>query len=344
MVGERHRHAGAFVADSLFDLFERRDLPISILLRGAEGFGAHHPLRTARLLTLSEDLPVVAVAVGDESVMLDTAAEVAELLPQGLIAIERIHLATGMEEAEPITDFEPGQEAKLTIYCGRRWRDQGRAAHLRVVEALHDQGVAGAATFLGVDGTVHGHRTRARFLSANRNVPTMTIAVGQRAQMESALVVIRQAVPDAIITIERVRVCRRDGRALASPIDPADVEGAWHRFTVYTGSSVLRDGQPISAQLVRALRGAGALGATTTRGIWGYHGDHQPHGDSFWRLRRRVPAVVTCIDRAERTEEIFEVINAAASDTGLVTSEFVPVVRTHSGGATIGGLQLPAPR
>ena len=34
-----------------------------MLLRGAEGFGAKQRLQTQRLLSLSEDLPVVAVAV-----------------------------------------------------------------------------------------------------------------------------------------------------------------------------------------------------------------------------------------------------------------------------------------
>ena len=33
------------------------------MLRGAEGFGLKHHLRTDRLLTLSEDLPLVSVAV-----------------------------------------------------------------------------------------------------------------------------------------------------------------------------------------------------------------------------------------------------------------------------------------
>ncbi|MGH3669593.1 MAG: DUF190 domain-containing protein, partial [Pseudonocardiaceae bacterium] len=61
--GERSRTGRAFLADSQLDLFGRREIPISVLLRGAEGFGLKHHLRTDRLLTLSEDLPVVSVAV-----------------------------------------------------------------------------------------------------------------------------------------------------------------------------------------------------------------------------------------------------------------------------------------
>ena len=48
--------------------------PTSILLRGVEGFGARHRLRTDRSLTLSEDLPLVAVAV-DTRARIEALAE-----------------------------------------------------------------------------------------------------------------------------------------------------------------------------------------------------------------------------------------------------------------------------
>ena len=62
--GERDRTEHHLVADELLDLYERHEIQASVLLRGIEGFGAKHRLRTDRLLTLSEDLPVVSVAEG----------------------------------------------------------------------------------------------------------------------------------------------------------------------------------------------------------------------------------------------------------------------------------------
>ena len=61
--GERHRIDGQFLADAQVDLFGRHGLASSILLRGVEGFGLKHHLRSDRLLSLSEDLPVVSVAI-----------------------------------------------------------------------------------------------------------------------------------------------------------------------------------------------------------------------------------------------------------------------------------------
>ena len=61
--GERHRTDGKFVGDALIDLYGTHEIAASILLRGIEGFGLKHHLRTDRSLTLSEDLPLIAIAV-----------------------------------------------------------------------------------------------------------------------------------------------------------------------------------------------------------------------------------------------------------------------------------------
>jgi PII-like signaling protein len=67
------------------------------------------------------------------------------------------------------------------------------------------------------------------------------------------------------------------------------------------------------------------------RGVWGYHGDHRPHGDTFWQLQRRVPVVVVIVDTPANIRRWFEIVDELTGETGLVTSELVPVAqRTHS--------------
>ena len=46
--GERHRSGGSFTADALIELYGRHEIAASILLRGTEGFGLKHHLRTDR--------------------------------------------------------------------------------------------------------------------------------------------------------------------------------------------------------------------------------------------------------------------------------------------------------
>ena len=71
----------------------------------------------------------------------------------------------------------------------------------------------------------------------------------------------------------------------------------------------------------------GDRGATTERGMWGFHGDHAPHGDRLLQLGRHVPAVTVVIDAAERSAAAFAVIDELTASHGLVTSELVPATR-----------------
>jgi PII-like signaling protein len=144
-----------------------------------------------------------------------------------------------------------------------------------------------------------------------------------------------------------VRVCRRDGIALAPAHKLPDRDGAgrgiWQLLTVYAGEQSRIGGHPIHHQLVRQLRAAGAAGATTVRGVWGYHGDHQPHGDSLWQLRRRAPVVTACIDTPARSREWMTLIADLTAHAGLVTSELVPAFRVAGSGGAAGALVLAEP-
>jgi PII-like signaling protein len=82
-------------------------------------------------------------------------------------------------------------------------------------------------------------------------------------------------------------------------------------------------GQPVHRTIVRRLRSAGISGTTTLRGIWGFHGDHAPHGDRLLQLGRHVPTVTIVIDTPGRIATAQEVIDELTSERGLVTAETI---------------------
>jgi PII-like signaling protein len=327
--GERQRTAGAFVADELLDLFGRHELATSILLRGAAGFGHKHHLRTDRLLTLSEDLPLVGVAVDTRERIDDALRSLRALDVHGLVTLERARLLTGA--IGDVTLPEQLHEAtKLTVYLGRQERVDGRPGFAAVCELLHRRGIAGATVLLGVDGTAHGRRRRARFFSRNADVPLMVIAVGEGARIGHVLPELGALLRDPLLTLERVRVCKRDGERLADPheLPATDEHGmdVWQKLMVYTSEQTRHDGRPVHAEIVRRLRGAGTAGATTLRGIWGFHGDHPPHGDRLLQVARRVPVVTIVIDTPAKIADAFEIVDELTAERGLVTSEMVPAI------------------
>jgi PII-like signaling protein len=333
--GERGTHEGRPLSDALLDAYARRGLRASVLLRGALGFGAKHQLRTDRLLTLSEDLPLVAIAVDRPEAIRAAAEEAAALMPAGLVTL-------GSN-----APFAPGDEARLTVFLGRHQRASGRPAHVALVDLLRRHGVAGASVLLGVDGTAHGRRRRARFAGANGHVPLIVMSVGAADRIEAALAELDELLVEPVRTLERVRVCKRDGATLTAPhpepaTDPTGLN-VWQKLTVICGEQSRHDGQPLAEAIVHGLRELGAAGATALRGIWGFHGDHAPHGDTLWQVRRRVPVIVTTVDTPERSRRAFELIDRLTAHDGLVLSERVPAFRATGPDVALGGLRLAAP-
>ena len=326
--GERQRAGGRFAADALLDLYGRERLATSILLRGAEGFGASRHPRTDASLTLSEDLPLTAVAVDRRDRIEPLAEQTARLVGTGLVTLERARLLAG--SVPPVTlPEEAHEETKLTVYLGRQERVGRVPAFVALCDLLHQRGLAGATALLGVDGTAHGTRERASFFGRNAGTPVMVIAVGTGSRIARVLPELGGLLRQPLLTLERVRICKRDGALLASPVPATAVPAGgqrWHKLMVYTSEAALQDGQPVHRAIVRRLRAAGISGATTQRGIWGFHGGHQPHGDRLLQLGRRVPVVTVVIDAPARIAAAFAVVDELTREQGLVTSELVPVV------------------
>jgi len=333
--GESDRVGGRLLSDALVDLFEEHRLHAAVLVRAAEGFGMTQTLRTDRFLTLSEDLPLLAVAVDERARIEATLPRVAQLVTGGLVTVERARLLDG---GLAVPRGPAGEEAKLTVYLGRDERVGGRPAYVDVVEHLRGHGVAGATVLLGVDGMAHRSRRRARFFARNENVPLAIVSIGAEDALVRALPYLDDVLADPIATLERVRVCKRDGRRLADPHRTGDARGGWQKLTVYAGEQARHGGRPLHLELIRRLREQGAGGATSARGIWGFSGDRRPHGDSLLRVRRRVPVVTTIVDAPERCARWFATVDAVTDEAGLVTSELVPAFLAVGRGRRVGPL------
>jgi PII-like signaling protein len=336
--GERQRavHAAAgreFLADALLNLFGDREVATSVLLRGIASFGPHHVLRTDESLTLSEDPPVVVAAVDAESKINGLVDDVLSVTGRGLVTLVRAQQA---RDDVVVAAADHSDAVKLTVYVGRQDRMAGRPAYRAVCDLLHRHEFAGATVFLGVDGTARGQRCRAHFFSRNVNVPVMIISIGTAAQVRAAAAELSAAMPDPLLTVERVRVCKRDGELLARPhsLPTTDGQGRplWQKVMVHSSEATGHNGAPIHRALVRRLLQSGtARGATVLRGVWGFHGDHEPHGDKFFRLARGVPVVTIIVDTPDSMAHTFDVVHQLTAEHGLVTCEMVPAVVSLDG-------------
>ena len=318
---ERHR-AGA---GALIDLYSRRSVTASVLLRAIDGYGPGQAASPGR--PLPEDPPLTAIAVETAPRIDALLDEVAAIARPRLITLERARLLSG--EIEPLRLGEPSSAAtRLTIYCGHADRAFDVPAFAAACELLYRRQIAGATVLSGIDGTAGGRRRRAHPLRLGARAPLMVIAVGSGQRIGMLLPELGGLFRHPLMTVAQVRLCKRDGQFVSRPeaLSAADEPAGMTpqvKLTVYTSEATRVDGEPAHRAIVRRLRSAGVGGVTAQRGIWGFHGEHAPHGDHFPRHGRHVPVVTTVIDHADRIGVAFDVINALTPGRGLVTAETV---------------------
>ncbi|WP_326547472.1 DUF190 domain-containing protein [Mycolicibacterium sp. ND9-15] len=339
--GERERVGDRFLADGLLDLYADAGLATSVVLRGIGGFGPRHQVRTDRTLSMSEDPPIAVAAVDVTDRVAPLAEHVAAMTRRGLVTLERARLV-GSANA-PVVALP--EATKLTVYIGRQDRIADRPAHRPICDKLYNLGFFGAAVLLGVDGTRHGQRKRARFFSRNVDVPEMIVAVGAAAQAQRAIEYLEQVLTAPLYTVEKVQICKRGGHFLTRPVGLPQHDSAgrplWQKLMIYTSEATVYDGVPIHRALVRRLRESGAVsGCTALRGIWGFRGGQRPRGDRLVQLSRQVPVTTIVVDTPTRIAAAFDIVDEVTAEDGLVTSELVPALVSLDDGRVRGSLQL----
>ena len=325
-------------SEALMRRLERRGIATAALLRGIEGFGHNRRIHAERLPDVSTDLPLLAHVVDTRTRIAAALDDVDAAVPRGLVTLEHARLATGADVAGAEFPPGPGRAAKLTIHCGSDERAAGRPAYRQAVAALRRGGATGAIVLAGVDGLVGGRRRRAR-LFTTAGAPMVIISVGPAEQLRRSLSQLAELLPAPVVTLERIAQVKHDGELL-EPLPIPDADDVWQTIRVYTRRTAEVQGLPLHGELVRRLREAGAAGATTNLGEWGFSSDEPPHGDKLGRVASHRPTYTVCIDRPARIAALWPVIDELTTEHGIVTSVLVPGYRERAGSTAHGSLRL----
>lgn len=93
-LGESDRWQGKPLYQAIVERLREHGLAGATVLRGIEGFGARQHLHSTRILSLSEDLPILIEAVDTEQKVRAVLGELDEMLADGLITIEKVEVIT----------------------------------------------------------------------------------------------------------------------------------------------------------------------------------------------------------------------------------------------------------
>ncbi|WP_086849643.1 DUF190 domain-containing protein [Amycolatopsis kentuckyensis] len=70
------------------------------VLRGVEGYGASSLIHTTRILSLSEDLPVVIVIIDEEAKLRAFLPQLGELIGEGLVTLDQVEVVRHVGRTE----------------------------------------------------------------------------------------------------------------------------------------------------------------------------------------------------------------------------------------------------
>lgn len=91
-IGESDRHAGMLLYEWIVRQAREHGLAGATVLRGVEGFGARSRVRTAKILDLSTDLPIVVEIVDDAAKIEAFLTSIDGAISDGMATVERVQI------------------------------------------------------------------------------------------------------------------------------------------------------------------------------------------------------------------------------------------------------------
>ena len=100
-IGEADRFEGRPLFEAIVHLARKKGLAGATVLRGLLGFGADSRMHSAKILSLSEDLPVVIEIVDAKDKIEAFLPDLDRMIQEGLITLETVHVIAYRTHGRP---------------------------------------------------------------------------------------------------------------------------------------------------------------------------------------------------------------------------------------------------
>ncbi len=92
-VGDSDRHGHKPLYHAIIELLRQEGIAGATVLHGIEGYGTARHIHTAKILDLSQDLPVVIIAIDRAEKIEAVFPKVEAMVQHGLVTLERVRVA-----------------------------------------------------------------------------------------------------------------------------------------------------------------------------------------------------------------------------------------------------------
>lgn len=198
--------------------------------KGIAGFGSHHRMHTARILEMSENLPIRIEFVEDASKLEAILPKLVEMVSPGLVEVQD---TTVVSQAQPTDERRrkprlphaalSGKAKLMRIFIGEDDRWNGKRLYDAIVESLRATDIAGVTVYKGICGYgAHRRFHKERRMALSRDQPIILSVVDEEAKIRAYLPVLEQMVDEGLVVLSDVDVIKYTHRLEAH----ADEQGS----------------------------------------------------------------------------------------------------------------------
>jgi PII-like signaling protein len=228
-VGEDIHHHGEPLYLAVLNYLFYHGVSGATVTKGVAGFGSDHHLHTARILELSENLPVKVEFVETPDTLDKLLPKLMQMVEEGLIEIQDTMILKTSSAATPEPSLPrialKGKAKLLRIFVGEDDKWRGKNLYEAIVESLRANDIAGVTVYRGICGYgAHRRFHKEKRLALSSDLPIMLSVVDEADKIQAYLPILEQMVDEGLVVISDVDVVKythRLERSVASAEQPS---------------------------------------------------------------------------------------------------------------------------
>jgi PII-like signaling protein len=212
-IGEDVRYRGEPLYIVVLNYLFYHGVSGATVTKGVAGFGAGRHMHTARILEVSENLPMKIEFVETPPKLDELLPKLLQMVGDGLVEIQdtTILKAATASEAEPLLPRVAlsGKATMMRIFIGEDDRWHGKRLFEAIVEALRANDIAGVTVYRGILGYGANRRFhKEKRMSLSNDRPIMLSVIDQDAKIRAFLPRLESMVREGLVALSDVQVIK----------------------------------------------------------------------------------------------------------------------------------------
>jgi len=215
-LGEDQQYHGQALYSAVLDYLFYRGVSGATVVRGIAGFGADHKMHTARILRLTENLPVKIEFVETPEKLQEILPKLHDMVGVGLIEAQDITILkpSHAKESDDPSSLLPatkraGKAKMMRIYIGEndKWRD--KPLYQALVESLRANDIAGVTVYHGILGyganrRIHQQKT----MTLSHDRPILLSIVDTEEKLRAFTPILDDMVTQGLVVLSDVDIVK----------------------------------------------------------------------------------------------------------------------------------------